>query len=333
MRAKQATFRGCMAAICAIGFAAAAFPTSAQSAATTNTPTPAVTAQAPASTPPASTPPAPAAKAPSGPGDVCLKCHEDDVGGMLSTKHAVTGHGRTPWGTGKACQSCHGESPEHIRNTKVKPTVVFSKTTPAAERNAPCIACHQGGDRMHFAGSIHERNDIACNDCHKPHNAVDQVRVAQTQAGVCFDCHKDKRAASLRASTHPIRSGGMPCTSCHQPHGSVGEHNLIKTSVNDTCYTCHADKRGPFLWEHPPAREDCTNCHDPHGTNTSAMLNTRPPFLCQQCHQTPFHPSTNYSGNNLPPNLGADKMLGSSCLNCHVKVHGSNHPAGARFTR
>ncbi|HEX6136807.1 MAG TPA: DmsE family decaheme c-type cytochrome [Casimicrobiaceae bacterium] len=274
-----------------------------------------------------------AAPASGAPGAVCLKCHEDEVGGMLSTKHAVTGHGRTPWGTGKACQSCHGESLEHIRNTKLPTTTTFKKTTPAAERIAPCIACHQGGERMHWAGSAHDRNDIACNDCHKLHKAVDPVRVAQTQPGVCFDCHKDKRAASLRASTHPIRSGGMPCTSCHQPHGAVGEFNLIKTSVNDTCYTCHADKRGPFLWEHPPAREDCSNCHDPHGTNTSPMLTTRPPFLCQQCHQTPFHPSTLYSGNNLPPNPGADKMLGNQCLNCHVKVHGSNHPAGARFTR
>ena len=63
------------------------------------------------------------------------------------------------------------------------------------------------------------------------------------------------------------------------------------------------------------------------------MQTTRTPFLCQHCHQTPFHPSTLYSGANLPPNLGADKMLGNACVNCHVKVHGSNHPAGARFTR
>jgi DmsE family decaheme c-type cytochrome len=263
----------------------------------------------------------------------CTRCHEDDLRGILATKHAVTGHGRTPWGTGKACQACHGESAEHIRNTKVKPTVAFVRTEPASERIAPCLGCHQGGDRMHWAGSAHDRNDIACTDCHKPHDAVDQVRVAKTQAGVCFDCHKDKRAASLRASTHPIRNGGMPCSSCHQPHGSVGEFNLVRNSVNDTCYACHAEKRGPFLWEHPPAREDCTNCHDPHGTNNAPMLATRPPFLCQQCHQAPFHPSTNYSGTNLPPGLAGDKMLGSACVNCHVKVHGSNHPAGARLTR
>lgn len=280
--------------------------------------------------PPGSAPPAAES---SGPGAKCLKCHDEDVGGMMSTKHAVTGDPRTPWGRGKACQACHGDSAEHLRNSKVPPDTVFAKTTPAAQRNAPCLTCHQGGKRMHFAGSVHERSDIACSDCHNPHKAVDQVLVAQTQAGVCFDCHKDKRAASLRASTHPIRGGAMPCTSCHQPHGSIGEHNLIKASVNDTCYTCHADKRGPFLWEHPPASEDCANCHDPHGTNATPMLTARPPFLCQQCHQTPFHPSTLYSGSNLPPSLAGDKMLGNACVNCHVKVHGSNHPAGARLTR
>jgi DmsE family decaheme c-type cytochrome len=281
----------------------------------------------------------PAAAQTDQPGEVCLKCHAGNVGGMLQTKHAVRGDPRTPWGTGKACQACHGESAEHLQNFENKPTVVFAKTTPAAQRSAPCLVCHQGGARMNWAGSPHDRNDIACNDCHNPHKAVQQVLVAATQAGVCFDCHKDKRAASLKASTHPIRSGWMPCTSCHNPHGSVAEHNLIKASVNDTCYICHADKRGPFQWPHPPAAEDCTNCHDPHGTNNTPLLVARPPFLCQQCHNTPFHPSTPYSGNNLPPFpvAGAipsgDKMLGGACINCHVKIHGSNHPAGARFTR
>ena len=32
---------------------------------------------------------------------------------------------------------------------------------------------------------------------------------------------------------------------------------LKEASVNDNCYKCHAEKRGPFLWEHPPVRENC----------------------------------------------------------------------------
>ncbi|HEY3554683.1 MAG TPA: cytochrome c3 family protein, partial [Casimicrobiaceae bacterium] len=196
MRARCGTWVG---GLIAVGFAFATMIAQAQTSAPASTPTPATREAAAAP-----------AGAGGGPGAACLKCHDDDVGGMLATKHAVSGDPRSPWGRGKACVGCHGESTEHIRNTKVPPTVVFAKTTPASVRNGACLACHKGGKRMHFDGSIHERNDVACNDCHHPHKAVDQVRVAQTQAGVCFDCHKDKRAASLRASSHPIRTGAMP---------------------------------------------------------------------------------------------------------------------------
>ena len=96
----------------------------------------------------------------------------------------------------------------------------------------------------------------------------------------------------------------MTCSSCHQPHGSVSEFNLIRNTVNETCYTCHGDKRGPFLWEHPPARESCVECHNPHGANNPSLLKVRAPFLCQQCHSVSGHPSTLYSGSNIPPYPG-----------------------------
>ena len=114
-----------------------------------------IQAQTPVSPAP-STPPAATTSASAGePGAACLKCHDEDVGGMLATKHAVSGDPRSPWGRGQACIGCHGESTEHIRNTKVPPTVVFARTTPASVRNGACLACHQGANRMHFAGSIH----------------------------------------------------------------------------------------------------------------------------------------------------------------------------------
>jgi len=46
---------------------------------------------------------APASAAAAGaPGAVCLKCHDDEIGSMLGTRHAVKADARTPWGTGKA---------------------------------------------------------------------------------------------------------------------------------------------------------------------------------------------------------------------------------------
>ena len=48
---------------------------------------------------------------------------------------------------------------------------------------------------------------------------------------------------------------------------------MIKAdSVNDLCYKCHAEKRGPYAFEHPPFPENCLNCHEIHGSNLSEFL-------------------------------------------------------------
>ena len=276
----------------------------------------------------------------------CTRCHDAEDNPQIlqigKTRHGMTSDRRTP-----TCTTCHGESENHVHkpaNATVRPLPdrIFTRnndhTSPEAQM-AVCLTCHQGGDRIHFQGSAHERAQVACPSCHTIHAARDQVLVKATQAGVCFTCHQDKRADVFRFSSHPLRTGWMTCSSCHNPHGSVGEHNLIKNTVNETCYTCHADKRGPFLWEHPPAREDCTICHNPHGSNNEQLLVVRGPYLCQQCHTSNYHPSGFYDGTSLPPPSGPtpggnfSRLLGQACYNCHVKIHGSNHPSGARFTR
>ena len=48
-------------------------------------------------------------------------------------------------------------------------------------------------------------------------------------------------------------------------------------------------QRGPFLFEHEPVQDDCSECHNPHGSVNDQLLTARPPFLCQQCHQTSSH--------------------------------------------
>jgi DmsE family decaheme c-type cytochrome len=121
---------------------------------------------------------------------------------------------------------------------------------------------------------------------------------------------------------------------------------MARNTVNETCYTCHAEKRGPFLWEHSPVVDDCTNCHTPHGSSNTPLLKSRAPFLCQQCHSGD-HGKNIYSGGNLPggnitsvngiqgvANQSPPAQLNArSCMNCHSLVHGSNHPAGAKFQR
>jgi DmsE family decaheme c-type cytochrome len=84
-------------------------------------------------------------------------------------------------------------------------------------------------------------------------------------------------------SHHPIREGKMSCSDCHDPHGQR-EGNLNAESLNLTCYKCHADKQGPFAYEHPPVTENCNICHEPHGTVTNNLLKQPATFLCLRCH-------------------------------------------------
>jgi DmsE family decaheme c-type cytochrome len=127
----------------------------------------------------------------------------------------------------------------------------------------------------------------------------------------------------------------MACSDCHNPHGSNAPAMLVKASVNQTCYTCHADKRGPVLWEHAPVAEDCGLCHATHGANRQALLTKTAPQLCQQCHAAAGHPSVARTGASLPGGTagGQAYLLAGGCINCHSQVHGSNHPAGAKLMR
>ncbi len=206
--------------------------------------------------------------------------------------------------------------------------------------------------RINWPGSQHEDHGLACNDCHNIHATEQKVLSKATQAEVCFTCHKEQRAQTHRVSAHPLAitglqtDGKMVCADCHNPHGSAGPKLLVKNSVNETCYTCHAEKRGPFLWEHAPVVDDCTNCHTPHGSSQPSLLKARPPLLCQECH-TGDHAALVNSGANLAggdattlnglqrPGAASPRaqLNARACLNCHVLIHGSNHPAGAKFQR
>lgn len=276
------------------------------------------------------------------PGDPqsCLGCHGEHsmkpAAGIMATVHGQKANPKSPMAT-KGCQSCHGPSATHLSDYSsgkpAKPAITFNAKTPVAQQNAVCLDCHQSRERTHWPGSPHEFAGVSCAGCHSVHSPRDKVMHKNTQVDVCVDCHKEKRAQMHKRSAHPLAEAEMTCTDCHNPHGTRGESLLIAGFVNENCFQCHAEKRGPFLWEHAPVRESCANCHEPHGSVHESMLVTRGPWLCQQCHMASFHPSTAYSGSGIPPAGAAQQMLDKNCMNCHTQVHGSNHPSGARLTR
>ena len=272
----------------------------------------------------------------------CTACHDEaDAPGLLAigkTRHGVKADGRNP-----TCTSCHGASRAHTeykgKEKPPKPDSAFGKTskTTAEAKNAACMTCHQAdAKRSHWEGSAHQAKDVACSSCHKIHTAHDNVRDKKTQPEVCFACHKEQRAQVNKPSHHPIMEGKVACSDCHNAHGSVGPKLMKRDSVVETCYTCHMEKRGPFVHNHEPVSDDCSNCHNPHGTVAENLLKVRAPMLCHQCH-TPH-------GGFIPQLLGAQTPAlknsatqsgksttnltqGRSCMNCHTQVHGTNNPS------
>ena len=285
----------------------------------------------------ASSAPAQAKPAPGyGGTEYCLQCHKDEATtfsgtakGMLFLKHPRTDAEKV------GCETCHGPGKDHGESggEELGKMVSFRRgtKTPVAQRNAVCLSCHQKTARMLWQGSTHESRSVACTDCHTVmHAASERANLKkQTVLETCGGCHAQKRAQMARSSHMPVGENKMECTSCHNPHGSANDKLLLASSVNETCYSCHAEKRGPFLWEHSPVAENCANCHDPHGSNKEKLLKVSRPRLCQQCHPTAHGGTT-----AKPTDAAAVRFVyNKGCTNCHLNLHGSNHPAGAFFTR
>jgi DmsE family decaheme c-type cytochrome len=290
--------------------------------------------------------------------EVCKGCHEQKVESFNATLHGQSAHPRTPAASG-GCVACHGDATEHVKaggGRGVGGMInLASKSIPAEKRDQTCLNCHASSRHLAFWDSgKHRKNDVSCSDCHSAHNGKDTLlkitnpqiaplvnTVKTPQQEVCFGCHRDIRALVMRPSHHPIVEGKVKCTSCHNPHGALSPAMVNAASIKELCTTCHADKRGPFMFEHAPVEESCLNCHNSHGSRSVKLLNEKVPNLCQDCHDAAQHPGTMYDAdNNFRAPVGTTsgpntRFIARSCMNCHNEIHGSNSPAGRarRFVR
>jgi len=269
--------------------------------------------------------------------EMCLACHSGQES-FKSNPHAK----KMMKGKGidfeKTCESCHGPGSLHAeaagdRSNPGFATIKNLKTAKASDVAASCLACHQDAKRLHWQGSVHESRNVSCAACHSVHEAKSpkKMLVKATEAETCYQCHKDIKGQMRRSAHMPVREGKMSCKDCHNAHGSATDKNLAADSVNTLCYKCHADKRGPLIWEHAPVRENCLTCHSPHGSHNDSMLVDKRPMLCQKCHSHARHPSAIYDKANI--DVQANRAFGRSCTNCHQNIHGSNHPSGMFFVR
>lgn len=281
----------------------------------------------------------------------CVHCHKVEGANFAKTGlgHLMVRKPRDEQ-EGLGCQACHGPGREHMRHPH-KPATGFLSFRETSfnlikSGNERCLECHQNGERTFWQASTHAFRNVGCVDCHQlmcPVTATEQPSpqikksplgtefvtpflVTRPETQVCIRCHM-RKAMEINLPSHmPVREGLMTCTDCHNPHGGPYPKQLRAATVNEVCYRCHAEKRGPFLWLHAPAMMNCLDCHTPHGSVNQHMLTIREPLLCQRCHVVTRHPSQ-------PQKQFTVFVFGQSCTNCHSQIHGSNSPGGRVYTR
>ncbi|MEO8662479.1 MAG: DmsE family decaheme c-type cytochrome [Bryobacteraceae bacterium] len=288
--------------------------------------------------------------------ETCQTCHEDISKGLLKNPHRIVETNGKRGMQGKACESCHGPGSKHAESADINDIISYKNLTPG-QVDQRCLSCHLNQSTAQ-AGRIfgsHARNQVACTSCHGIHTAktfapiaelatplpftanvkdrgVNQARAPKRFPEVnqlCASCHPATWAEFQRPHSHPITQNAMSCVDCHNPHGSWTKRSMQSFSSNEPgCFKCHADKRGPFTFEHAPVRlEGCSTCHEPHGSANPRMLNrAQVMYQCLECHSNLPNTATQAAGTigGVPPavhDLRSPRF--QNCTLCHSKIHGS----------
>jgi DmsE family decaheme c-type cytochrome len=265
--------------------------------------------------------------------DTCLSCHEGLNTTLDRTPHGKAAHPRSP-AAAQGCETCHGPGSRHIDDPGDDTSIRKFPTMAPRDVSETCLSCHTRSTHALWQGSAHDSRNLSCITCHSVH-APESPRAQlkeESEVELCATCHRVQSLKIKRISHMPVPEGKMQCSSCHNPHGSTNVRLLrVGNWINESCVSCHTEKRGPFLFEHAAGRESCISCHDPHGSSNDRMLVAKLPMLCQRCHIGTRHPSTIY--DNLAVQSRSNRIIGRGCVNCHAQIHGSNHPSGQSLTR
>jgi DmsE family decaheme c-type cytochrome len=270
--------------------------------------------------------------------EACKTCHADIWSTFYRNPHFRPGTQEKGISDGNGCESCHGPGKAHVEAHGGKATIVAFSELPAERILNACLTCHgQKISRANIRRSEHTLNGMACTSCHSIHKArTPRSLLAKPQTELCYGCHANVRAQFSLPFKHRVNEGFMTCTDCHNPHGAfaptwrvAARPRMVQQALanEEPCLKCHAEERGPFMFEHGALRVDgCETCHSPHGSPNSRLLRRPVVFtMCLECHNG----AGNFgrAGSGVPAQTASHNMADprfQNCTACHVRIHGSN---------
>jgi DmsE family decaheme c-type cytochrome len=249
--------------------------------------------------------------------ETCAVCHDTVAADFNMTVHSPN-RDRAP-----SCVTCHGDGAEHMDQDGDPELIDIPRGTSGA---AMCLQCHGQIHTMFSNRSAHADAAVNCESCHTVHptHSAEPMQLARAANDLCADCHPSQAGSFNKAFGHDLDLGGLQCVSCHNPHGGQGEQSLkVDRSGDVVCVSCHAEKRGPFVFPHvSDVSGTCLSCHEPHGSvNPMSLKRARVDQLCLECHSV-FDGGT--LGSQPPSFHDLRSPRYQNCTTCHVMVHGSN---------
>jgi len=259
--------------------------------------------------------------------ETCQTCHDDIVSSFEKSPHWKTMNDTRGGHAMQGCEACHGAGGEHADDPSK--SLFDFKTAKTEDITNRCLTCHaSGSEHISASNSFHRQNDVSCTSCHSMHHAATKEHMLiKAEPALCYSCHLQQKAQFNMPFRHRVNEGLITCTDCHNQHGTggvlEGDHLIrqVRTSASGdvVCFKCHTDKQGPFVFEHAAVRlEGCGTCHIAHGGANAHMLKySNVDLLCLQCH-------TNSPGIHATVMDANQSHYEQACVNCHVKIHGSN---------
>ncbi len=257
----------------------------------------------------------PAASVPTGEKEIsCAECHDEVAAKFKNTAHAVIDAKGLAGQAGAAhsCAACHGDDTKHKEEENADSILTFKNAKEGNDAVKACLSCHKDTQARYMAGP-HGIAGMDCTKCHTIHSG--KMKEGLLKGGTvktCYACHMEVFAEFNLNERHRLKEGIMTCVDCHDPHEPAARTQLAGFK-QQTCFKCHTDKQGPYLFEHNSvAIEGCTVCHSPHGSPNRHMLKDQSVSqLCYSCHTT-------------VPGWHSRFTPESNCANCHSTIHGSN---------